>query len=749
MSTPQPVKHVSTIVDLRSYTGEADGEAIILDAYHADLNTGGGVFVWDADSTVADDGGIHIRPNSITIGRWIRRLFSGSVSPEMFGAFNDGTTDDTDAFVAAVNNGNPVELLKGQSYYLPTGASISGREDLSLTGNGALLLAPGKTLAFVDCPRLVLDISVRGSTLPKALLSSFTQIDSTHTSLTLSEMASPGDDYVNDLAAFSVGDAIQVIRVMDDGLEVVAYRGTIAARSGEMLTVENDTSLGGGYANLVTGQGVVLDASPTHYPRLELTRCNHSRVNGYYEISMQVTNCTGFSAGQVSMYKAGMSLQYCNGAHVDSFESIRSSYYGFAAFKSRGLGLGNIRTDKAGVGGVVLKDIWEFGCNAMDIRRARCYGLQLRDDTGTPPQQVNADLQPTLEYSEAGHISRLTILDSNRGIWIDDDCYNLSFGLVTIRGTAAGASVLYEGGHGVSFQHLEIVDHFIHGLPDAYYLSTVPLSIARGDGLRIGKLVMASCRHGTAMISTSTSGHKNLLIEDSDISDCNNTVQLGSLVGGRVSIRGSNPMASIGAFISVAGAQDLVLEGCSFETGNEYNCSSFISIQGSSRNIHVSKNVAKSGVTLAGVYIDAEGDNIRVSDNDLLASSSYGVTVRGASTRVLVDRNNIQNAGTSLHKSGLTATDYVIRGSPKTARVDFSAATLAAGAQDYVDVAMLGVGPTQSVEISIAVTGTSLGLQYWGIANTTNSVRVWRRNGGADSMQAPSSNVVVTAVQAL
>jgi hypothetical protein len=103
MSTPQPVTHVSTITDLRAYTGSSDDEAIILDAYHVDSTVGGGVFHWNAGSTTADDGGIHIRPNSVAAGRWVRQIFNGSIAPEMFGAFGDGASDDTAAINSALS----------------------------------------------------------------------------------------------------------------------------------------------------------------------------------------------------------------------------------------------------------------------------------------------------------------------------------------------------------------------------------------------------------------------------------------------------------------------------------------------------------------------------------------------------------------------------------------------------------------------------------------------------------------------
>lgn len=73
---------------------------------------GGGTLYWDASSTETDNGGTIFKPDSLGAadpGRWKRRL-EGYVTPEMFGAVGDGSTDDEPAF----DNMTPVAKTVGR-----------------------------------------------------------------------------------------------------------------------------------------------------------------------------------------------------------------------------------------------------------------------------------------------------------------------------------------------------------------------------------------------------------------------------------------------------------------------------------------------------------------------------------------------------------------------------------------------------------------------------------------------------------
>ena len=105
------VKHVASVEALRQLEGKYGGQTVYLVSYYAGANKGGGVFVWDATSTAADDGGVTIAVAGVATGRWVR-LLDGFVTPEMFGARGDGIADDTAAINLAHQIGLPVHYSR-------------------------------------------------------------------------------------------------------------------------------------------------------------------------------------------------------------------------------------------------------------------------------------------------------------------------------------------------------------------------------------------------------------------------------------------------------------------------------------------------------------------------------------------------------------------------------------------------------------------------------------------------------------
>lgn len=96
-----PSEVLGTVSALRSLdkTAFAANAAVTVQGYYAPGDGGGGVFYLDrSDAVTPDNGGTVIAPDTGR-GRWCRVL-NGFISPEMFGARGDGTSDDYGAFKA-------------------------------------------------------------------------------------------------------------------------------------------------------------------------------------------------------------------------------------------------------------------------------------------------------------------------------------------------------------------------------------------------------------------------------------------------------------------------------------------------------------------------------------------------------------------------------------------------------------------------------------------------------------------------
>lgn len=109
---------VASWSDLSLLTPEAAGEKVILNSYRTGSSKGGGVFVAVAGSAT-DNGGSICVPNSSTTFYWKREDLS-RITPYMFGAYGDGTTEDGVYFSKALAAHNKLFVPKGDAFYINT-----------------------------------------------------------------------------------------------------------------------------------------------------------------------------------------------------------------------------------------------------------------------------------------------------------------------------------------------------------------------------------------------------------------------------------------------------------------------------------------------------------------------------------------------------------------------------------------------------------------------------------------------------
>ena len=115
---------VDTLAALRLESGYANGDIIEVFGHSAKGDGGGGQFKFDSSLSVADDNGVVIRPSTNPpTGRWVRvAYYEGKpLSVRWYGAKGDGTTDDTSALQATINQCQA--LIR--SVYVPAGTYIT------------------------------------------------------------------------------------------------------------------------------------------------------------------------------------------------------------------------------------------------------------------------------------------------------------------------------------------------------------------------------------------------------------------------------------------------------------------------------------------------------------------------------------------------------------------------------------------------------------------------------------------------
>jgi hypothetical protein len=118
---------------------------IVVGGQGAPGDGGGGIFYWDTSLSVGDDNGTIIVPTGSMTGRW-RRVYSGVVNVQWFGAKASGSTADAAANATAVQGAmGVIANKKGGTLYFPAGPGeyylnqpivVSANYSITIVGDG-------------------------------------------------------------------------------------------------------------------------------------------------------------------------------------------------------------------------------------------------------------------------------------------------------------------------------------------------------------------------------------------------------------------------------------------------------------------------------------------------------------------------------------------------------------------------------------------------------------------------------------
>lgn len=149
------VSYINIIDDLRGLTDGSIPIAYCM-GYYASRDGGGGLFVWDANSTADDDGGSVIAPNGTPAqGRWLRS-FGDEVTAWQFGAMSTAPSvvDGNLVKMMAYANGSGRKKVEIQSddYNVSSLFFLSGSEVFLEIQEGAKFIGSGSVT--IDCNSL-------------------------------------------------------------------------------------------------------------------------------------------------------------------------------------------------------------------------------------------------------------------------------------------------------------------------------------------------------------------------------------------------------------------------------------------------------------------------------------------------------------------------------------------------------------------------------------------------------------------
>jgi hypothetical protein len=139
------MRRIPSVNDLRSTAGWVDGEIAALMAFEAaNAPLGGGLVVWDAQSTAADDGGAVFAVSGVTNGRWLRHR-AHLLCPDDFGVVHEDspTTDQTAKVQAFFNAMSGRSLCVGRTMTVGVSDTLVMPSDVTWKANGVNLYTLG------------------------------------------------------------------------------------------------------------------------------------------------------------------------------------------------------------------------------------------------------------------------------------------------------------------------------------------------------------------------------------------------------------------------------------------------------------------------------------------------------------------------------------------------------------------------------------------------------------------------------
>jgi hypothetical protein len=141
---------VKTIRELQDLAPGVAEMVVVVAGYHAPGDGGGGLFVWQSDSTARADGGLVLGPpQADRPGRWCR-VHDGPINVRMFGARGDGKADDTAAIQAAIDAAAGAEVRIPAGTWLIT-RTLQFRSPAGRHSTGLKLLGDGMGATVLDC----------------------------------------------------------------------------------------------------------------------------------------------------------------------------------------------------------------------------------------------------------------------------------------------------------------------------------------------------------------------------------------------------------------------------------------------------------------------------------------------------------------------------------------------------------------------------------------------------------------------